>query len=285
MSPAKKSMVVEQIRKVQLTELLSKEKRLDDRGLLDYRPITIETGIIEKANGSARVCVGNTQVIAGVKVEIGEPFPDTPDKGLLVVNAEVLPLASAYAEPGPPDEDAIELARVVDRGIRESEMIDLKKLVLVPGRKVQAVFVDVNVLNVDGNLFDATSYATVAALAVTKMKKLSLDEKGQILPTDDLMPLSIRTIPISVTMVRIGESIIVDPTSEEEAVMDARITLVCDEEGNFCAGQKGHPGTLNIAQFKLVAETVKAKSREVREELKRAIAKSTQSETEINKQE
>ncbi|MEM3538150.1 MAG: exosome complex protein Rrp42 [Nitrososphaerales archaeon] len=273
MSAVKKSMVVEQLRKAQMIELLSKEKRLDNRGLMDFRPITIETGVIERANGSARVQVGNTQVIAGVKIELGEPFPDAPDKGLLVVNTEVLPLASAYAEPGPPDEDAIELARVVDRGVRESHMIDLSKLALIPGRKVYAVFVDVNVLNTDGNLFDASSYATVASLITSKMPKFYVDENGQIRQSNEIIPLPINGIPISITMARIGDTLIVDPTSEEEAVMDARITFVVDEDGNLCAGQKGQPGTLNFNQVKLATNIAKAKAKEIREIIKGEIMK------------
>jgi len=273
MSAVKKSIVVEQLRKVQMIELLSKEKRLDNRGLMDFRPITMETGIIEKANGSARVPVGNTQVIAGVKIEIGDPFPDTPDKGLLVVNTEVLPLASAYAEPGPPDEDAIELARVVDRGVRESHMIDLSKLALIPGKKVLAVFVDVNVLNTDGNLLDATSYATVASIATSKMPRFYVDENGQIKQSDEIISLPIDGIPVSVTMARIGDTLIVDPTSEEEAVMDARITLVLDEDGNLCAGQKGQPGTLTFDQVKLATNIAKVKAKEIREIIKGEIRK------------
>ena len=277
MSAVKKSIVVEQLRKVQMIELLSKEKRLDNRGLMDFRPIIMEIGIIEKANGSARVQVGNTQVIAGVKIEIGDPFPDTPDKGLLVVNTEVLPLASAYAEPGPPDEDAIELARVVDRGVRESHMIDLSKLALIPGKKVLAVFVDVNVLNTDGNLLDATSYATVASIATSKMPRFYVDENGQIKQSDEIISLPIDGIPVSVTMARIGDTLIVDPTSEEEAVMDARITLVLDEDGNLCAGQKGQPGTLTFDQVKLATNIAKVKAKEIREIIKGEIMKDARS--------
>jgi len=103
-----KSFVVETIKRTQLVELLSKGRRLDGRGLDEYRKLKIKTGVILKANGSAMVTLGNTQVIAGVKVDKGTPFPDTPNKGLLVVGAEVLPLAAAYIEAGPPDESAIE---------------------------------------------------------------------------------------------------------------------------------------------------------------------------------
>ena len=51
----------------------------------------------------------------------------------------------------------------MDRGVRESEMIDMSTMVIKEGKFVYAIFADVNVLNVDGNLFDATSYAVVAA--------------------------------------------------------------------------------------------------------------------------
>ena len=44
------------------------------------------------------------------------------------------------------------MARVVDRGIRESKAIDLEKLCVEAGKLVFVVFVDVYVLNHDGIL-------------------------------------------------------------------------------------------------------------------------------------
>ncbi|MCC2649030.1 MAG: ecx1, partial [Nitrososphaeraceae archaeon] len=162
MSSSKRStIIVEHLRKQQMWDAISKGKRLDGRNLDDIRPLEIELDIIKKANGSAKVKLGNSEVIAGVKIETGEPFEGLENKGALIVSAEVLPTASPYIEPGPPDEETVELARVVDRGIRESEMIDLDKLVLVPGKIVYTIFVDCSIINADGNLFDATSYAVV----------------------------------------------------------------------------------------------------------------------------
>ena len=264
MSAVKKELIVETLKRSQMNDLLSKGRRLDGRGFKDIRPLVVETGIIEKAEGSARIRLGNSEVIAGVKVNLGSPFPDTPDKGLLVVSAEILPLASPYAEPGPPNEDTIELARVTDRGIRESGMIDVSKLVLVEGKHVYAVFVDVSIINVDGNLFDATSYSVVAALLTAKIPKYSLDADGKPVKTDETMPLPIQTVPIAITQARIGDNLLVDPTPEEEAVMEARITLVSDDRGNICAGQKGLPGTLTIDQVLQAAETAKLKGEEIR---------------------
>jgi exosome complex component RRP42 len=144
-----------------MRELIGGGRRLDGRSLDENRLLDIDINVIQKANGSAWVKLGNTEVIAGVKVETGEPFEGLEDKGALIVSAEVLPTASPHVEPGPPDEETIELARVVDRGIRESEMLALDKLVLIPGKIVYTVFVDCSILNMDGNLFDATSYAVV----------------------------------------------------------------------------------------------------------------------------
>ena len=264
MSAVKKTFVVESLRRAQMNDVLSKGKRLNGRGFQDYRELLVEVGVIEKAEGSARVKLGNTEVIAGVKVNLGTPFPDTPDKGLLVVSAEVLPLASPYAEPGPPDENTIELARVTDRGVRESGMIDVSKLVLVEGKHVYAVFVDVSIINVDGNLFDATSYSVIAALLNAKIPKYVLDADGKPVKTDETIPLPIQTVPIAVTQARIGDNLLVDPTPEEEAVMEARITFVSDDRGNICAGQKGLPGTLTIEQVLQAASTAKLKGEEIR---------------------
>ncbi|MFI5420330.1 MAG: exosome complex protein Rrp42 [Nitrososphaerales archaeon] len=271
MSAVKKIFVVEQLRRVQMNELLAKGTRLDGRGLSDTRELTITTNVIEKAEGSCRVKLGNTELIAGVKVNLGTPFPDTPDKGLLVVSAEVLPLASPYAEPGPPDENTIELARVADRGDRESGMIDVSKLVLVEGKHVYAVFVDVSVLNVDGNLFDATSYAVVSSLLTAKIPKYTVDEKNQPVKTDEMVSLPIQTLPVSITQARIGDFLIVDPTSEEEALMDSRITLVSDDKGNICAGQKGMAGSLTTDQVLQAFSTAKLKGEQIRSIIKRAV--------------
>jgi exosome complex component RRP42 len=250
----KKNYVLETIRRAQMVEMLSRGQRADGRALDQQRPLSIEVGLIQKANGSARVRLGNTDVIAGVKIATGTPFPDTPDKGLLVVNAEVLPLASPYAEPGPPSEEAIELARVVDRGIRESEMVDLTKLCLIPGKAVVTIFVDCNIMNVDGNLFDATSYAVVAALRTAKMKKYKV-EGDKVVATEENIPVPVERTPISVTLARIGDTLVVDPSSEEEVLMDVRITITTDDEGNVCASQKGEASTISPAHVLEAADT------------------------------
>ena len=268
MSSSKRStIIVEHLRKQQMWEAISKGKRLDGRNLDDIRPLEIELDIIKKANGSAKVKLGNSEVIAGVKIETGEPFEGLENKGALIVSAEVLPTASPYIEPGPPDEETVELARVVDRGIRESEMIDLDKLVLVPGKIVYTIFVDCSVINADGNLFDATSYAVVLALANSKVPIFEMQD-GKVVHTGNNQDPPITTIPVSITAIRIGEAVILDPTSEEEACMNARITITTDSNGDYTAIQKGSTGAFNVGQIKKAAETARIKGEEVRARLK-----------------
>ena len=268
MSSSKRStIIVEHLRKQQMWDAISKGKRLDGRNLDDIRPLEIELDIIKKANGSAKVKLGNSEVIAGVKIETGEPFEGLENKGALIVSAEVLPTASPYIEPGPPDEETVELARVVDRGIRESEMIDLDKLVLVPGKIVYTIFVDCSIINADGNLFDATSYAVVSALASSKIPVFEMQD-GKVVHTGNSQDPPVTTIPVSITAIRIGEAVILDPTSEEEACMNARITITTNSNGDYTAIQKGSTGAFTVGQIKKAAETARIKGEEVRAKLK-----------------
>ena len=75
--------IMASIMKDHILNLLREGKRIDGRGAEDLRPLTIETDVIEKAEGSALVKLGNTQVLVGIKVDFGEPFPDLPEMGVM----------------------------------------------------------------------------------------------------------------------------------------------------------------------------------------------------------
>lgn len=255
--------IVVRVKQKRIAELVSSGKRLDGRGLTDYREIQVEVGVIERAEGSARVRLGKTEVMAGIKIETGQPFSDVPNDGVLTVNAELVPLASPTFEPGPPNENAVELARVVDRGIRESKAIELEKLCVEPGKKVFIVFIDVYVLNHDGNLIDASAMAALAALLNTKMFNYEL-EGGEIKIKPGYTPLPIRNYPIAVTFAKINDKLILDPWLEEEQVMDARLTMTLDKDGKICAIQKGGYGYLTTQQILEAAKIAREKTEELR---------------------
>jgi exosome complex component RRP42 len=260
------STLVTRVRQRQIGQLLDAGKRLDDRGVGDYREIKVEQGVIERAEGSARVLLGKTEVLVGIKIETGEPFPDTPNEGVQTVNAELVPLASAAFEPGPPDENSIELARIVDRGIRESKAIDTTKLVIEAGKKVFVIFIDVYVLNHDGNLIDASALAAVAALLNTKMPNYEIKD-GEVKIKTGYTPLPIKSRPITVTIGKINDKLIVDPWLEEEQIMDARISMAINDEGNICAIQKGGPGYFTPQQIVEATKIAQEKAAEIRKKL------------------
>ena len=240
--------VMSEIKKDHIHKLLAKGRRVDNRAWDEFRPITIQSGYIETAEGSARVKIGNTDVLVGVKMSIGEPFQDTPNKGVLSTNAELIPLASPNFESGPPDENSIELARVVDRGIRESQMVDLEAMCIEPEKEVWIMFTDIYVLDYDGNLFDAAFLGAISALK-NVMVPAKDNDRG------DDYPLPIRHLPISVTAVQIENSILVDPTLDEEKVAEARLTVTTDENGDLRAMQKGLAGAFTLDQIYKCVET------------------------------
>ncbi|MCK5022736.1 MAG: RNA-binding protein, partial [Candidatus Aenigmarchaeota archaeon] len=66
----------------------AKGKRLDGRKFDEQRKIEIETNVIPQAEGSARVKIGKTDVIVGVKMGVQEPYPDHEDEGTMMTTME-----------------------------------------------------------------------------------------------------------------------------------------------------------------------------------------------------
>lgn len=252
-----------------ILELAKKGMRSDGRKLLEYRqPIEIEYDISNKAEGSCKVTMGKTIVNCGVKLGTGEPYSDKPDEGSLIVNAEYAALSSPDLEPGPPREDAIELARVVDRGIRESGAIDTKKLCIKSGEKIWLAFIDIYIENHDGNLIDASALAAIAALLKAKFPKY--DEKEDKVIYDEHTKESIPIVhkPIACTVRKIGEYLIVDPTVKEEKEEDARLTITIDENGTINGMQKGGNVGFSEEEVNQCIDIALEKTKELRNYLK-----------------
>jgi len=249
-----------------IINLLNADTRLDGRKLAEYRkPIEVEYGVVKTAEGSARVKIGETDVIVGIKMEVGEPYPDIPDEGTIIVGAELLPLSNPEFELGPPGIQAIELARVVDRGIRESKTVDFKKLCIAPGEKVWLLIIDICPINDAGNLFDASSLAALAALKDTKYPFFDGEKVDYKQKTDK--KLELEKAPIAVTVVKIGEKFIVDPDIEEEKVIDARLTVSSIEDGTLCALQKGGDFPLSVEDIDKMLDIGIEKAKELRKRL------------------
>lgn len=260
---------LQMITKQHIYNLIDKDIRLDGRKLDEFRKIEIQYGVSSKAaEGSATVKIGETEVIAGVKMEVGATYPDQPEKGTLMAGVELLPLSSPEFESGPPNKESIELARsVIDRGIRESDALDLKKLCIRKGEKMWVVVIDAYSLNDSGNLADAFGLASLAALKDTKYPKY--DEKTDKLEYEKTTKkLQLKELPIPITIVKIKNKFIVDPTSDEEKAMDARLTITTTEDGRICALQKGGDSALSTEDIEKMTEMSIKKGKELRKLIK-----------------
>ncbi|MHB8632419.1 MAG: exosome complex protein Rrp42, partial [Thermoplasmatota archaeon] len=253
--------------------LVKDGKREDGRRLDQVRPLDIQVNYISKAQGSARVRLGNTQVVAGVKVQVENPYPDTPNRGNFMTSAELNPIASPYFEPGPPRIEAIELARVTDRALRESGVIDFEALAIKPGEKVWAVFVDLHILDYDGNLFDACSIAGVAALLSGKLP--AVDPKSKWVAFEDgkdrPLPLHPENAAFSTTFAKIGERCLVDPHLYEELICDTRLTIGLDPSGNVRSMQKGGYGSFGVEEVKALRRQAHEVQKGIRKTIDQAV--------------
>jgi exosome complex component RRP42 len=231
-----------------IRKYLQEGKRFDGRTPEQFRELIVEKNVSNKAEGSVRVKLGKTEVIVGVKLDVGTPYPDSKDKGNLMVTAEILPLSSSRVELGPPKFDAVELGRVIDRGIRESKIIDLEKLCIVEGEKVWTVFIDIYSINDDGNLLDASGIGALAALKIAKIPKYN-EESGKPVygEYDGNLPLN-KVNPIAITVHKIGDNLIVDPTKEEEDISETRITMGISD-GVISSMQKGNSRPLKVEEI------------------------------------
>lgn len=254
--------------KKHIIESLDKGIRYDGRKKDQLRDIEIKTGVIETAEGSAYVKCGNTEVLAGVKMTVEKPFPDTPGEGILMVGAELYPMSSSKYESGPPDNKAIEVARVIDRGIRESKSLDNKRLCVTLGEKVWTINVDIAPLNDDGNLIDVGSMAAVAAILSAKFPKYENGKVDYHVKTQESLPFN--KFPVAITVLKLGNHYLIDPTDSEQNALDARLTVTSLEDGTLCAMQKGGDSPLSIEDVDKMTTLAISKAEEIRKLIKKS---------------
>ncbi len=257
-----KDIIMSHIRRDMMANTLAKGVRFDGRKFDEYRPIEVQRGAIKTAEGSAIGKIGDTTVLVAIKFDVVKPFSDRPREGVMMTNAELLPLASPGFEPGPPDENSIEAARVVDRAIRSAECVDLNSF-FIEEEKVLGLYIDIYVLNHAGNYTDAASLAAAAALLDTRLPKI---EGGKIIRGEYTGPLNPTRIPVTTTMIKVGQDWLIDPSRDEERVRQTVLTIGTTEE-HVCAMQKGR-GSLSKDELVSAMEIAFKRGDDIRSILK-----------------
>ena len=246
-----------------LIQGVEKGLRNDGRGVLQQRPFSLTVGSLGQANGSCSLQLAGTDVLVGIKFEIVEPDQDRPSEGRLEIKVECCPSASPEFEGrGAADLNA-ELELSLRRLLLSPGALSLQKLCIVPGQYCWQLFVDALVLDSDGNLFDALSMACRAALADAKLPKLNILSEGntvEIQISDDpseMEMLDVSTVPVNVTLTKIGSQFVVDPCLEEELCQSTRLTVAVNSKGNTLAIQKGGRGGILPTTLQVMLQTAR----------------------------
>ncbi|VAI55867.1 unnamed protein product [Triticum turgidum subsp. durum] len=215
-----------------IEQALQSDLRVDGRRPFDFRKLKIAFG---REDGSAEVELGETRVMGYVTAQLVQPYKDRPNEGTLAIFTEFSPMADPAFEPGRPGEAAIELGRVIDRGLRSPDGC--------LGEQSRGYGIPVCCCR------EACLVANIAALAALSTFRrpectVSGDDGQQVTVHDsevrDPLPLTIHHLPIAVTFAYFGDGniMVIDPTYKEEAVMGGRMTATINSNGDVCAIQK-----------------------------------------------
>ncbi|NXV79072.1 EXOS7 protein, partial [Atlantisia rogersi] len=157
-----------------------------------------------------------------------------------------------------------ELANTLYRVFSSDKSIDLKSLCINPRENCWILYVDVLLLECDGNLFDAISLAVKAALFNTRVPKVRVleDEEGskEIELSDDpydCIRLNVDDVPCIVTLNKIGHRHVVDATLEEEACSLAGLLVSVTSKGALTSVRKVGKGSLDPESIFEMMETGK----------------------------
>ncbi|MFA4960807.1 MAG: exosome complex protein Rrp42 [Candidatus Pacearchaeota archaeon] len=267
--------VIPRLQKEKIVEYLRKGKRLDGRGISDYREIIVERNVSKNAEASVMVRVGETEVFAGVKMEVTEPYPDSADEGTFMTTAELHPMASEQYDIGKPGIESVELARIIDRGIRESGFIDFKKLCIEEGKKVWQIFLDIVAINDDGNLLDVAGLAALIAIGSAKMPVYNKEEnKIEHELTNESLPINKEAMSFNMTLHKIDSSLLLDVNKEEESVSNCRLSIAIGEFGGklrITAMQKGKEGVITAEDMENILKIVEDKWKDMFPKVKKLV--------------
>ena len=128
----------------------------------------LECGVVSNTSGSSRLRLSNTEILVGVKAEMGKPKPTRLDEGFLEFFIDLSANASPEFEGRGGEELATEIAYTLSTSYDLKSVLDYRTLCVLPRQCCWVLYVDVVVLECGGDLFDAIGIAVKAALYNTR---------------------------------------------------------------------------------------------------------------------
>ncbi|XP_033110029.1 exosome complex component RRP42-like [Anneissia japonica] len=227
--------------------------RCDGRECETYRLIELECGLVSNCSGSAKLKLSNTDILVGIKAEMGTPKTYLPDKGYMEFFVDCSATASPKFDGRGGEDLASEIATTMSRMYGSAETLNLEDLCILPGECCWVLYVDVVVLECGGNLFDAVSLCIKAALADARIPKVTVqmdDEGNQEMDVSDdphdCYRFKPEMMPLLVTVNKVNQKHIIDATIEEEACSLACIMIsVMPKTGKITSIVKKGSGSLD----------------------------------------
>ncbi|GAB4822397.1 hypothetical protein N2152v2_009443 [Parachlorella kessleri] len=260
-----------------IIQALREERRIDGRGPYELRKPNFQFALDDS---SCTVLLGQTRVMTVITASLEAPYPDRPNEGSVRFMVEFSPMASPAFEAGRPGEEATEVARLIERGLRESRAVDQEALVVVSGRKVWHLRVDIHVLDHQGNLVDACGLSALGALMVFRRPDVTVGggEDGQAVTVHspevrEPVPLSIHHLPVPVSFAFFegGSLMVVDPSLKEEAASSGGLTVTLNLHGELCAVQKAKGVGLPASEIMRCIRVAGQKVEDLTNKLKKAL--------------
>ncbi|XP_018494264.1 exosome complex component RRP45 [Galendromus occidentalis] len=270
--------------------VLEQTTRADDRTHREPRKLKIA---YLSEPGSCIVSLGDTKVLAQCSAHICEPKPTRPNEGRLAIQFDVSPVAASLQD-SRTMEYRVGIGRLLDRVIRDSECVDLENLCLVAGERAWEVRVDVVLMNLGGNVAECASIASVAALAHFKRPEVTIVGKEMTVhpvTEHEPVPLHIYHYPYCLSFAFFEvmdtekqaeedekgdapsqtETILVDPSFEEEACCDGILIVGVNSHEEVCALQQ-RGSVLTADQIELCIKLACSRAKLITDTIKRQLA-------------
>lgn len=225
------------------------------------RNVTIQTGFMPYAEGSALVTCGNTKVICTASIEDSvPPFLIGKGKGWLTAEYGMLPRSTHTRKArdgarGKTDGRTVEIQRLIGRALRPA--VDLKKL----GERT--LMVDCDVLQADGGT--RTASITGAMVAVAQAVQ-SLQKKGKL----TVNPIETFVAAVSVGIVKGVPTLDLCYVEDVDADVDCNVAMT--EAGKFIEIQgTAEHGPFDRSEFNKLLDLAEKGIRELIQKQKAAL--------------
>ncbi|KAF7459059.1 Exosome complex component RRP45 [Cryptosporidium felis] len=273
--------------------------RLDGRTMNEYRNLNIK---LNKNYGEVEIKIGRTHVLCIVKGELVTPSQERASEGFISFAVDVGPLCLNPSSPTFRHNRGImgiEIANFIERTLKETGAIDTEIMCIMSGVCSWSVKCDIHILFDDGNLFDSCLLAALSGLKhyryvgsdiesfLGKLKCEAFNDKdyGRLEDTIkklEMLPFNVHHFPLSVTIgylkCREELSYIVDPTSDEESMVDTIVHISINDKKEICGINKFGGAKLSLNQVNFALELAGIHGEKLHSEFKTAFSRGSLSE-------